>query len=536
MRTTILVAGLCAAVLGTPAPVLAQHVGHDAAPAPKAMRADLGASAAFSDDGTLWAVSKQGDHAVVQHSRDRGVTWSPAVAVNTDTERVAADGDSRPKIAVGKDGALYVTWTRPLAKPYTGEVRFARSLDGGASWSEAITVHADRQEITHRFDALAVDGEGRIFVAWIDKRDQELARATGTAYRGAAVYFAVSDDGGASFRGDFKVAEHSCECCRIALLAQPEGGVLAMWRHVFAPNIRDHAVARLNPDGSIGPMRRATFDGWAIDACPHHGPSLARDRQGRLHAVWFNLGNEAAGVFYGRLVDGAVQGQRRVGGDNASHADIAVSGDRVAVVWTAFDGERMQLQAMQSDDGGEHWHEQTLASTTDMADQARLLVHDGRFYAFWNTREQPLRVIALDAPLSAFDATSLRAIQAAHAGQPFVLALWSVYCEPCREELRTLARFKAEHPHIPVVLVATDPPEEAPAIAAMMSHFDLAGIEIWAFADAFVERLRYAVDPHWKGELPRSYLHDSDHHARAVSGRLTREMLDAWLTGTSPAQ
>lgn len=395
MPSAIRIAGLCAALLATPAPVLAQHAGHDAAPAPKAMRADLGASAAFADDGTLWAVSKQGDHAVVRHSRDRGVIWSPAVAVNTDAERVAADGDSRPKIAMGKGGALYVTWTRPLAKPYTGEVRFARSLDGGASWSEAITVHADRQQITHRFDAIAVDGEGRIFVAWIDKRDQEVARAAGTAYRGAAVYFAVSDDGGASFRGDFKVAEHSCECCRIALLAQPEGGVLAMWRHVFAPNVRDHAVAQLNPDGSVGPMRRATFDNWAIDACPHHGPSLARDADGGLHAVWFNLGPQHAGVSYGRLRDGAVQGQRAVGGDSAEHADIAISAQRVAVAWKAFDGKRTQLRAMRSDDGGDTWRTHDLDSTGDMSDQPRVLAHDGHFYVFWNTRESSHRVLEL---------------------------------------------------------------------------------------------------------------------------------------------
>jgi hypothetical protein len=32
-------------------------------------------------------------------------------------------------------------------------------------------VHADRQEITHRFDAMTVTRDGRLLVAWIDKRD-----------------------------------------------------------------------------------------------------------------------------------------------------------------------------------------------------------------------------------------------------------------------------------------------------------------------------------------------------------------------------
>lgn len=387
---------LSAALLSIAPTTTAQPVPRQvAAAAGMAAQAGLGASARFADDGTLWAVSKQANHPVIQRSDDRGQTWSAPVAVAGDAEMVAADGDSHPKIALGPDAALYVTWTRPLSKPFTGEVRFARSLDGGKHWSKAISVHADRQEITHRFDALAVDRQGHIFVAWIDKRDQELARAAGRKYRGAAVYFAVSEDGGRSFRGDYKVAQHSCECCRIALAVLPEGGVLAMWRHVFAPNVRDHAVAILNSDGSVGPMRRATFDQWAIDACPHHGPSLAVAANGTVHAVWFNLGPENPGISYGRLRDGTVQGQRKVGDDSAEHADLAVSGDRVAIAWKHFDGKRTWLDAMRSDDAGLTWHSLQLASSTGQSDQPRLLVHDGRFHVFWNTREQPLRVLEL---------------------------------------------------------------------------------------------------------------------------------------------
>ena len=37
-----------------------------------------------------------------------------------------------------------------------------------------------------------------------------------------------SDDGGASFGPDIKLAEHSCECCRIALSLDGQGGVVAI--------------------------------------------------------------------------------------------------------------------------------------------------------------------------------------------------------------------------------------------------------------------------------------------------------------------
>lgn len=391
--------GAAAAIAHEAHAARAGRLAGDAAPTATARKArpELGASAAFDAQGRLWAVYKEGGHVMLRGSADRGATWSPPRPVNAAPEPVAADGDARPKLAVGPRGQLYVSWTRPLAKPYTGEIRFAAAADGEASFRPPLTVHRDRQQITHRFDALTVTPDGTVVVAWIDKRDLQAAKAGNAAagYRGAAVYFAASTDGGASFNGDHRLAEHSCECCRIALLAAPDGSLTAFWRHVFAPNVRDHAVARFFSNGRVEPLRRATFDDWRVDACPHHGPSLARDDRGRLHAVWFTQGTVGAGVFYGRLGEGRVEGQRAVGDVAAEHADLAVSGQRVAVVWKAFDGQRTRLLALRSDDGGATWRETLLATTAAASDQPKLLADGGVFYAFWNTRDEPLRVVAL---------------------------------------------------------------------------------------------------------------------------------------------
>jgi hypothetical protein len=395
-RVSAWTAILCAGLL-TPALARAHEPhGHHGAAAMKGAKAEgsgLGASAVFDASGALWAVYRDGGHVVARRSDDLGRTWSKPVSVNAAPEEIGADGDSRPKIAAGPGGELYVTWTKPLSKPYTGDIRFSRSLDEGRTFSAPVTVHTDRQEITHRFDSVTVNRSGQVFVVWIDKRDGvAAAKAKSGAYRGAAVYFAVSDDRGASFRGDFKLADHSCECCRIALLPREDGTVLAMWRHVFAPNIRDHAIARMHPDGRAGEVRRATFDDWRIDVCPHHGPSLAADATGRLHAVWFTQAPERAGVFYGRLSGDGVDAQRRVGRDTAEHADLAISGRQVAVAWKEFDGRRAQLRAMRSEDGGDTWREYDIAATAGASDQPRMLERQGRFYVLWNTRQEPLSV------------------------------------------------------------------------------------------------------------------------------------------------
>jgi hypothetical protein len=364
----------------------------------KGPRAGLAASAAFDAQGTLWAVSVESSHVVVRTSKDEGRTWSAPVNVNARSESIESDGDSRPRIAIGPQGDVYVTWTKPLSKPYTGEIRFARSQDGGKSFSPPRAVHADRQEITHRFDSLALSAEGKIFVAWVDKRDQVAAGGKEADYRGAAIYYAVSDDRGTTFRGDFKVADNSCECCRIALLPQRDGSMTALWRHVFAPDIRDHALATLHPDGRVAGFRRATFDDWHIAACPHHGPSLAADGSGQLHAVWFSGAASNPGAFYGRLGKGHPEGVRRIGNDTAEHPDIAVDGNKVAVVWKEFDGEHSILRAMLSPDRGEHFSDSDIATTADASDQPHLLNYGGRFHVIWNTRREPLRVVALPQP------------------------------------------------------------------------------------------------------------------------------------------
>lgn len=378
------------------APAVAQHSHGEHQPAAaRAPRHELGASTAFDAAGTLWAVHKEGPHAVVRHSTDLGRSWSAPRRVNGEPEPVAADGDARPKIAAGPRGELYVTWTRPLSKPYTGEIRFSRSLDGGGTFSPPVTVHRDRQEITHRFDALAVGLSGRVFIAWIDKRDLEAAKAAGADYRGAAIYYSLSDDQGASFSGDRKLADHSCECCRIAVLPEANGGFLLLWRHVFPPNVRDHALGRVDAEGRAEEPRRATFDEWAVDACPHHGPSLAADARERLHAVWFTQAVGREGVYYGRLRADGIDGERRVGGDAAAHADVAALGERVAVAWKEFDGERTRLRAMVSENGGADWRNLELAATTGPSDQPRLLARDGGFLVLWNTGERPLQVVSL---------------------------------------------------------------------------------------------------------------------------------------------
>ncbi len=348
--------------------------------------AELGASAAFDSHGRLWLVDAADGHVRLRHSDDDGRTLSAPVEVNAAAERIYAEGENRPKIAFGPHDEIYVSWSQPRAEPWTGFVRFARSLDRGEHFSEPLTVHHDRAEITHRFDALAVDGKGRVVIAWIDKRDVIAATAAGKPYLGAAVYYSWSDDGGASFVPERKLIDQSCECCRIALARMPDGEVAAFFRSIYGDNIRDHAYAVLRTDGQASRAERATFSDWQIAGCPHHGPGLAIGRDGVPHAVWYEAKGQPT-IWYGQLDPGhAPRHPLAIASVGASHADVAVHERTVWVAWNQASADSYALMLRRSTDGGAHFDApRDIARSSGAVGSPQLLLKQGRAFVAWNT-------------------------------------------------------------------------------------------------------------------------------------------------------
>lgn len=494
-------------------------------------RAALGTTAAFDHQQRLWIVRTEpvdkNAQVILQRSDDNGLTWQPAIRVTTKAEPVAAEGENRPKLAFGPRDEIYVSWTSPTSEKFTGDIRFTRSLDGGKSWSVPAVVHRDRQLITHRFESLLVDQAGRIWVAWIDKRDLGIAEAAKQDYAGAAVYYAYSDDRGATWRGDYKLADHSCECCRIALTLDAKGRAVAMWRHVFAPNERDHAFAVLQPEGKGIVVERVTTDRWKIDACPHHGPSLAVAADGTRHAVWFNQVNGEGRVFYGRLT-GSEPEAVRVLPAGAAHADLSVRGNKVSIVWKRFDGSATRVESWLSKDGGRNFTAGPTLQTEGSSDQPRLLSNDTATLVVWRT-DDGVAVANLgdakgDAAVQPFSRDTLRKIEQQHAGSEFWVVLWDLECVYCMKSLTNIAAIQKQQPALKVVTISTDPIDAASDIRQRLAELGVRS-EAYAFSGSSEEALRFAVDPVWAGEKPRAYRYTAAGSRTAISGVLTAKEL-----------
>ncbi|MBM3985749.1 MAG: exo-alpha-sialidase [Planctomycetes bacterium] len=396
MRGRIFCLFVLAALL--PATAMAQtHAQH----APRtAERPALAVGAALDAEGRIWLARVENRLLQVSHSRDGGRTFSAPVAVTPQPEAVTAEAENRPKLVVDADGTVHVTWTQNLGQPMTGHIRYARSTDGGRTFSTPVILNDDRQVISHRFDALASDGRGRVAVVWLDARSRGERTGKKSPQTDVGVYAALSQDGGASFAPNRRVAEHSCQCCRTGL-AWTRDGPVAFWRHVFGRNIRDFAIARL--DG--GPVLRATDDEWEIDGCPHHGGGIAEDGRGNLHIVWFTDGARRKGIFYRRVAaadfsraDAPLDMSAPMAlGDaarQAGHPAVAAAGDRVLLTWREFDGQRFSVWALLSAEAGARWGApQKLAESDGPADYALPLLDARQARVVWNTAAEGLRVL-----------------------------------------------------------------------------------------------------------------------------------------------
>ncbi|HEY4093827.1 MAG TPA: exo-alpha-sialidase [Luteibacter sp.] len=360
--------------------------------------APLGFDAALDGTGHLWVVDTVGEHVRVRRSDDMGRDFVLSTIVNPTGEPIYAEGENRPKIALGPQGELYVTWSQPRKAPWTGFVRFSRSLDGGAHFDAPKTVHSDRAEITHRFDSLAVDGKGNLIVAWIDKRDLEAATKAHKPYLGAATYYSWSSDRGATFAPEKKIIDQSCECCRIALARAPDGRIEAFFRAIYGDNIRDHAFATLPADGSPPGVSRATFTQWHIEGCPHHGPSLAIDAAGTRHAVWFSAADGKPEISYGQLQPGKPPAHMfTVAGNGGSHADLAVDDKHVWIAWHQMTTKGLELMLRESNDGGITFSEpRAIAHTDGPSGWPKLVLHDHRAFVAWNPGGQ-FRLVPTEA-------------------------------------------------------------------------------------------------------------------------------------------
>jgi hypothetical protein len=383
---------------GASAQMTHQH-GNDAACDEPSLRCASKVTPAFAPDGTLWLAFQAGGAISIISSQDGGRSFSAPVAVTRQPLNLDWGPDARPKIVVGRDGDIALAFSAFRDKAFNGEVLYTRSSDGGKSFAEPrpITQNTESQ----RFEALALDPDGTVFAAWLDKRNRVPAKQKGRAYDGAALFFASSKDGGTSYSQARPAADNTCECCRLGVAFAGPGRPVVVFRNIFDGGVRDHAIISFADPATPGPLYRVSEDDWHINACPHHGPTLSISPRGTYHVAWYSGGKARKGLFYAQSRDGGRTFSPPAGigqpGRSPSRPYV-LAGDRdAAMVWKEFDGEKTTVNLKTSHDDGESWSEaKIIASTADTSDHP-LLVSDGRrIYLSWMTRADGYRFVSIE--------------------------------------------------------------------------------------------------------------------------------------------
>src|SRR3954468_24062160 len=117
----------------------------------------------------------------------------------------------------------------------------------------------------------------------------------------------------------------------------------------------------------------------------------------------------------------------------------------------------------------------------------------------------------------------------AHIGHPTIVHFWGVTCGPCKVELPLLGEFMRDHSAIDVVTISADLVPDLPdATRSMLEKSGLASAENWIFSDGFVERLRFEIDPNWRGDIPRTMLISRDGAISVIEGSAETSDLVKW--------
>lgn len=356
------------------------------------------ASATFASDGTLWLARPKDGQVFVTKSNDLGRSFSPPIAVTPEPMNLDWGPDARARVVADQKGRLIVTFAIFQDKNFNGRAYFARSEDNGTTFTRPRPITPD--PTSQRFEKAAVDPSGRVFAAWIDKRNAAKARTARQAYPGAALAFAWADGEG-GFGKTSIALDNSCECCRLGVAFDGAGRPAIVFRNVFPGSVRDHAVLGFRDPVNPGPLRRVSVDDWKIDACPHHGPSIAIAADGSQHVAWFTDGTARQGLFYARADNaGAPFGPPRALSSpdrQPARPYLLESRGTLHLVWKEFDGDKVAVRWQRSIDSGRNWNApRTVAETVDASDHPLLVADSARTYLSWLTQAEGYRLIPLE--------------------------------------------------------------------------------------------------------------------------------------------
>jgi hypothetical protein len=350
----------------------------------------------FAPNGRLWRLTPTKPGIYVDYSKDDGKTYSTPVRINKQDQKISVWPENPAAIEISQSGRINILYYADEAQKSTSF--FSYSDDNGQSFSQPILVSDRAQTDMHYMDKMLIDKDDNTYLFWHDTRhelhDKEQADGVLSLY-----YSKKTASDKSTFNNQF-LSTGICSCCRTATALSNNQTPIIFARMVFNNGIRDHALIRMNTDGSWQKSRRVTNDDWKIEACPEHGPAISIDSKNRTHLTWFTLGDKRQGIFYRQTDDfgETLSAPMPLGNANQlpSHPDVLALHQRVIIVWKEFDGEQTSLHCKESNDGGKSWIEKPLAlKSRSKNSHPKLLSNNTDIFLSWTSENQGHKLVKL---------------------------------------------------------------------------------------------------------------------------------------------
>jgi hypothetical protein len=291
-----------------------------------------------------------------------GVTWSKAnVIARGDMLSNRAD---YPSIAVSGHN-VFAQWREKAGKGR--RILLARSNDGGATWSKAVTPHPlmDRE---FGFVSMLPLADGTARIAWLDGREKETQlRAVTMSMAGTLSAEAVVD-------------ARVCDCCQTAMAMTPRGPAI-VYRDRSPNEIRDIAIAAPIANAHSALIHN---DQWHLTGCPVNGPRIVANGT-RAAVAWYTAANDKPAVLAAFSRDGGTTFGAPIRVDDGhpgGRADLALLGDGSAIV-TWIEGSSA-IVARRVTASGALDRIQILGSSKASIGFPRIAISNGNILAAWN--------------------------------------------------------------------------------------------------------------------------------------------------------
>lgn len=228
-------------------------------------------------------------------STDNGLSFNDPVKV-LPTLGLSPHHESMPKIAFKSDGTAVVVYSRKSPTPknrFAGAIHYVQSFDDGLNWTAQEYLHQGdtTKGIGRGFFDVATLPDGEVGAIWLDGRKNSRS--------GSTIFFAKTN-GINGFQNEIELDDKTCQCCRTELYVDQNKNINVTYRDIFNDSIRDMAHLYSNDSGtSFSTPKRISSDNWAINGCPHTGPTMSEDKDG-LHFYWFTMGG-GEGVYHTSL-------------------------------------------------------------------------------------------------------------------------------------------------------------------------------------------------------------------------------------------